>query len=237
MSNKSNITVQFTKSGRPALWECGGGWSNTGSATIVCAPDGAPMRPYYVRTRGSLACSEHALLPADKGVVVVQASHHRRDFGIDVYRIVEQAQQAPGETQAVVATERLASFSENEWDRPDVADRYKAAIEAARAKAVSYHCRSPYYALGLAAPIKMDVPAAPPRPEPVPAPEPAPAPDPVPAQPSSTSAFFGRTRVEVTDTSIILIAPLVERYFKLDAAGVVEMLDYVLTSGYFSTSE
>jgi hypothetical protein len=283
MSNKSNssITVQFTKSGRPALWERGGGATSTGRATIVCAPDGAPLRPYYIRTRGSLSCGEHALLPADRGNIVVQAWHHRRDFSVDIYRILEQAQQAPGESEAAVATERLASFSENEWDNPDVAARYKAAIEAARSKATSYHCRSPYYILGVAAPIKMDAPPAPapapapvpdtapapapapdtPAPEPAPDPTPAPAPAPAPnvavvttpppvvlapvqppASPLHNSSsvlvvtrYGGRVRIEVTDTHIIVGTVFRTRHFKLDAQGVVDMLNHVLTSGYFTT--
>jgi len=43
------------------MWEKGGGMSNTGFATVICGPNGSPLKPLFIATRGTLACSKHAL--------------------------------------------------------------------------------------------------------------------------------------------------------------------------------
>ena len=135
------MELTMTKKGFPALWEEGGGWSNTGSATIVAGPNGERLKPVYVRRAGHLAGGDHALLIVRKGYHVVKASHHRRDFTIKVYRIVDIDLE-----DKVAQVECLCEFSMGEWDN-DPPPMLEEAIEAARAKATCYHCRSPHYAI------------------------------------------------------------------------------------------
>jgi len=84
-----NIELTITKKGLPALWESGGGATNTGSATIIAGPNGEKLVPIYVRRSGHLSCGQHALFVIREGHFVIMASHWRRDFTIKVYQIVE----------------------------------------------------------------------------------------------------------------------------------------------------
>lgn len=141
--NTKPFELSISRTGIPCLWEEGGGWSNTGEAVIVTAPDASPMKPIYTRRRGSLACSKHALIPVSVGSIVIKAQHHRRDFSISVWRI----KQINGKT---AKAEMIAEYSLGEWifsqePHPEVAAHLRAAIEAAREKATCYHCREPHY--------------------------------------------------------------------------------------------
>lgn len=130
------IRIERTKRGLPAIWEQGGGFSNTGSAQVVAGPGGQPLKPVYIRRRGPLACGQHALLVIRPGCYIVQADHHRRDFDIEVLRVVEIGEEA--------TCEQVASFSRGEWSQ-DPPPELEAAIRAAKEKATCYHCRRPHF--------------------------------------------------------------------------------------------
>ena len=83
------VEIACTKKGHPAMWESGGGYTSTGYAQIICATDGSPKAPVYIRRRGHLACGEHALFVVKEGDVVVQASHHRRDYKVEILKITK----------------------------------------------------------------------------------------------------------------------------------------------------
>jgi hypothetical protein len=143
-----------TRDGRPAVWEQGGGLSNTGSAVIVAGPEGQALPAAYVRRSGDLACREHALVPVAPGCVVVIAMHHRADFSVHVRRIVEGAD---GPELGPV----VAEYAEGTWVFPDgsahaapdgplqIEDEspvpWAAAVTAAVRKAGCYHCREAHY--------------------------------------------------------------------------------------------
>ena len=131
------VKIEHTKKGLPALWEKGGGWTNTGRSQIICDPNGRPKVPIYIRRRGQLACKQHALFVIEVGGMVIKAAHHRRDFSITVYRIEQIL-----DNEACLIP--LHSFDQGEWDcEPD--RHLAAAVEAAKRKATCYHCRSPHY--------------------------------------------------------------------------------------------
>lgn len=65
--------IVITKGGWPALWERGGALSRRGSATIVAEADGSKPRPILVKTRGHLACGQHALVGLRAGMYVIRA--------------------------------------------------------------------------------------------------------------------------------------------------------------------
>lgn len=83
------LATTITKKGYHALWEQGGGYTNTGHARIICRADGKPKSPVYIRQRGTLACEEHALFIINPGDVVIDADHHRGDYFIRVMRITQ----------------------------------------------------------------------------------------------------------------------------------------------------
>lgn len=82
------ISIERTKKGFPAIWESGGGFTNTGEAQIIAGKDGKPKRPIYIRKKGHLANSEHALLPIEVGDYVIKAYHSRGKFDVVVYKII-----------------------------------------------------------------------------------------------------------------------------------------------------
>jgi hypothetical protein len=138
----------LTKKNYPAIWESGGGYTNTGYVTIVANPDGSPKRPVYVRNRGHLACGDHALHIVREGDIIITADHHRRDFNIKIWRIRSFARiRQNGKVRLFAVPEPLAHFSMGEWDNEEVAARYEDAIRAAMEKATCYHCREPHFIL------------------------------------------------------------------------------------------
>lgn len=76
--------IVVTKGGWPAMWERGGALSRRGSATIVAEPDGSKPRPILIRTRGHLACGQHALVGLRAGMYVISAG---RSGAVDIKRI------------------------------------------------------------------------------------------------------------------------------------------------------
>jgi len=133
------ITIERTKKGLPALWEYGGGKTNTGYARIIANGDGSPKKPIYIRRRGPLANEDHALFIIAPGDIIVQASHHREDFAIQILRIAGIRQE-----ENIAIVEQIRMYDMGEWD-VEPPEYLLPAIEAAKEKAVCYHCRSPHY--------------------------------------------------------------------------------------------
>jgi hypothetical protein len=133
------INIVRSKKNIPCLWEQGGGATNTGEAQIIASEEGKPKRALYIARRGPLSCGEHALIPLKIGDYVINADHHRFDFHVSVGRIKEIK-----EEEAVL--EIVSTFSYGEWDN-EPHEFLKNAIEAAKDKACSYHCRTPKYIL------------------------------------------------------------------------------------------
>lgn len=137
----NKMRIERTKKGYPALWEAGGGSTNTGEATIITSIDGQPKRAIYVRSRGQLANCRHALVILEVGDYIIGANHHRRDFQIEILKILD-FEVKEGETYAVV--EQVNRFSMGEWDA-ELPACLEAAVQAAMQKATCYHCREPHY--------------------------------------------------------------------------------------------
>lgn len=131
------IRIERTKKDYPALWECGGGFTNTGEATIIASPSGGPKRAIYIRNRGSLANSHHALIILEVGDYIIEANHHREDFEIEIFKILDFEEET-----AVV--EQTNCFSMGEWDA-ELPAYLEAAVQAAMQKATCYHCREPHF--------------------------------------------------------------------------------------------
>ena len=137
------FVCERTKKGFPALWEKGGGYTNTGEAQVITGPHGEKLKPIYVKTRGPRACEQHALF-------VVQPNYH-------VIRVWYWNKQRPPYSVAVYQIQEITEFAEN----PDTDEKkllaiairapekleLKEAVEAAMQKARCYHCRTPHYAI------------------------------------------------------------------------------------------
>lgn len=124
------MRIERTKSGKPALWESGGGSMNTGSSIIICDPNGEAKPACYVKNRGHISNGQHALIVVDIGDVIINASHHRKDFSINIFAIYD------------ILPYQLVATPIGEFN--DGHRKYERAIEAAKEKATCYHCRAPH---------------------------------------------------------------------------------------------
>jgi hypothetical protein len=127
------------------LAESGGGLTNTGRATIVAGLRGEPL----ASTGGRAACSEEHAIFYVHAAIVVSYSHHRGqgDGSISRVGVDRSARHHIG-----IETTELWRWSDGDpgiettpaglRSRLDIPE---AAIEAARAKARTYHCRSAFY--------------------------------------------------------------------------------------------
>ena len=136
--------IERTKTGLPAVWEAGGGYTNTGWARVIADKDGYPKSPVYIRRRGELAGGDHALIIIQPGDYIIEADHHRKDFEIEVLRVekIPTDPEDPGYREATVET--VATFDQGEWF-PTPPSSLNRAIEAVKAKATDYHCRHPIF--------------------------------------------------------------------------------------------
>lgn len=133
------LQIERTKKGYPAFWESGGGYTNTGEATIIANKNGQPKEAIYVRRRGHLANGEHALFILEVGDYIIKAFHHREDFEIVILKVLDF------EEETAVA-EQVNCFSRGEWDAK-LSASLEAAVQAAMKKATCYHCRRPHFIL------------------------------------------------------------------------------------------
>lgn len=139
------IKIERSKKGFPCIWERGGGFTNTGVATIIAGKGGQPKKAIYIRQRGPLANESHALIPVEVGDYIIYANHHRWDFEIEVLKITgfeDIKIKEVTETYAVVEQENY--FSRGEWD-VELPAHLEVAVEAVKQKATCYHCREPHY--------------------------------------------------------------------------------------------
>lgn len=119
--------IVITKGGWPALWERGGALSRRGSATIVAEADGSKPRPILVRTRGHLACGQHALVGLRAGMYIIHAG---RSGAVSIKRI---------KRLGVKGDKALAEVEE--VDNSSIPSELQPAVQAALKKADTYHCR------------------------------------------------------------------------------------------------
>lgn len=129
------INIEKSNNNIPCVWENGGGYSNTGRAIIVAGLYGEKLKPLYVRKKGQLACSDHALIEVRIGYMIIEAEHGRGDFDISIYAVVDPE-------NGIVKI--IHSYTMGSWDRKPPL-YLKSAIDAAKRKALFYHCREPLY--------------------------------------------------------------------------------------------
>jgi hypothetical protein len=129
-----NIELEVSKKGVKCLWENGGGRTNSGKCQIIAGPEGQKKKALFVRRKGELSNSLHALVPISVNDVVVECYHKRGNFDIRVYRIW-----TINENENVAELFEIARFVENEW----IGDPkgLEEAIEVAKKKSMVYHCR------------------------------------------------------------------------------------------------
>ena len=144
LSSTVTFDLEKTQKGHPAFWEKGGSCRNTGEAYIVANRDGKAKRAVYVRRRGHLANEHHALVVIERGDYVIVADHHREDFTIAVWQVMDIVEKDNGALVAPCIQKYF--FDRGEWiDEPPA--ELETAIDAAVQKALCYHCREPHHVI------------------------------------------------------------------------------------------
>jgi hypothetical protein len=139
MREMIRMPFERTKKGFTAIWESGGGATNTGASRIIAGPNGEALRPIYVRQKGPLSQGDHALFIVWPGCHVIVATRHRGEFDIFVYRI-----EAVDKDEDELLLVKEYEYTRGEWDK-EPPEELAAAIAAAKEKAACYHCREPHY--------------------------------------------------------------------------------------------
>lgn len=136
----SNLLKETDWFPRLVLWEEGGGYTNTGNATCISNPNGAPVKPVFIRTKGSLACGRHAKF-AISDAVICDVDRWRDDLSIELTRIKIDG---PRVIEEKIWAVKDINYSEDIV--PVKYSKYLPLINAAIKKSRCYHCREPHYA-------------------------------------------------------------------------------------------
>jgi len=138
------FVCEKTRKGFPALWEEGGGATNTGEAQIIAGPHGEKLKAVYVKTKGHRANGRHALFIVQLGYYIIKVNYWNKQsppYDVKIYQI-QQIQEFIENPDRPDDKKLLAIAVINE-EKPEL----KEAVEAAIQKARCYHCRTPHYAL------------------------------------------------------------------------------------------
>lgn len=132
---KNNISVILLG------YECGGGLSNTGSATILCGPSGEPLKGVYL----SRSCNSVHAMFIRNSLIEVSTSYWNKGcfkfstrlcyFYVDDNHLVKQKDLLQLDFNSETLDETL----------PEIHQKFRDAIIASTEKATCYHCREPHY--------------------------------------------------------------------------------------------
>lgn len=131
---ETTFKTELSKRGFPVMWESGGGASNTGHAQLIAGKNFEPKTPIYIKYKGHLSNSEHALFTVNVDDIVGEFRHHNNDWTITVFRITEINLKT---TTMVIINE----FNNGEWLNEDNDPDFINFINAGKRKATIYHCR------------------------------------------------------------------------------------------------
>jgi len=135
---KTRKKLEETKKGHFALWEWGGGFTNTGDATIICNSDGSKKKAIYIKRRGHLANESHALVTVNVNDYIIDLFRRRNNYTIRVY-VIE------GFVKSVALIQEVFRYQGNKWFPSEIPSFLEPAINAGKEKSKCYHCREPHF--------------------------------------------------------------------------------------------
>jgi hypothetical protein len=141
---KSTAICNTTKSGYPALWECGGATTKGGFARVICGPGFEKKKAIFVRTGGELSNGDHALFVVEKGDHLVQVKRQNEEIEIEIFRISGWCKDLHG--NHIADLDLINRYDMGEWTNP-VSPQMADAVFAAISKAKHYHCREMYFGI------------------------------------------------------------------------------------------
>lgn len=132
IGNETVVSGIVSKRGLVCLYEAGGGYTNTGEATVVCNRNYNRKKAVYVFTRGSLACENHAVIPVALGDHVIQVERHN-----DICKVCDYGVKGIYGDQVTLVLLRKSVLS--------IDYKGNKAVETAIEKSTIYHCRKAIY--------------------------------------------------------------------------------------------
>ena len=141
---KTRKKLEETKKGHFALWEWGGGFTNTGDATIICNSDGSKKKAIYVRRKGHLANAEHALVTVNVNDYIIDLFRRRNNYTIRVY-VIEGFVKSQNGNDMCALLQEVFRYQGNKWFPSELPSFLEPAIEAGKEKSKCYHCREPHF--------------------------------------------------------------------------------------------
>ena len=138
----------ITKSGKIAIWESGGGRTNTGEAVIIASQDGSKKKACFIRRHGHRSNGLHALFLLFAGDWIIRARKGDPEFQIQVFKCTDRCIEYDDNGDPIPAVYAVCVYQKQlgEWDQP-IPGFLEAAVEAAWNKAHCYHCREMHYGL------------------------------------------------------------------------------------------
>lgn len=141
---KTRKKLEVTKKGHFALWEWGGGFTNTGDATIIANVDGTPKKAVFIRRKGHLANESHALVIVNVNDYIIDLFRRRDSYTIRVYQIEEFVKSQNGIDWCAVIQE-VYRFEKGKWFPEELPSFLESAVKAGKKKSNCYHCREPHF--------------------------------------------------------------------------------------------
>lgn len=147
---KIRLKLEQTKKGYFALWEWGGGFTNTGDATIICNNDGSRKKAIYIKKKGHLANAEHALVIVNINDYIINLFRRRENYIIIIYKIIDFIKSEYVVEDGRVITNWYALIEEkhkydSRIEKIEIPAFLKDAVEAGMEKSKCYHCREAHY--------------------------------------------------------------------------------------------
>jgi hypothetical protein len=102
--------IEISETGLPAMLELGRGFSNMGSATIICNFDGSAKKPLYIRTEESSVFNRRAVFSISDGDIVIEAQHRQYNFTTAIFKII-----AIDKEHKEAVLEMLTKYKDEEW--------------------------------------------------------------------------------------------------------------------------
>lgn len=132
LAGEETMVITFeaciSKSGVTCMWEYGGSYTHIGEAMCIADKNGKPKYPMFIKTRGDLACKEHALIPVRrKDVFCVVEKHSEK---IEKCKLYEIRDIKDGFVTAVTIP---------------IQNKHMELVKATIRKSYDYHCRKAYY--------------------------------------------------------------------------------------------
>lgn len=137
-----NKQIDITVKGLPAIWEAGGATTKMADVVVVADNHGQPPVAAYIPRGGHLSNGMHACVPVKVGYFVIEVSGSRQAPEVVVWQIAGLLNL---EDNGMFATmQEVATLKQGEW-LPDLPPFLADAVDAALAKADTYHCREPFF--------------------------------------------------------------------------------------------